>query len=113
MKAIFSTLSSIGSIDLKNSYKATRSDLLILENEPHGNGNNWEKSAANNHYSLESKAPLRAMLRDLQEGDLSLLDLEKFAVFAAYSDLLRTKHHDETHNWKLLYDLHCLTRQGL
>ncbi|NQX87560.1 MAG: CotH kinase family protein [Halioglobus sp.] len=70
---------------------------------------NWSKAAANNHYDLESKVPLENMLMRLKEGDYSPLDLAQFGKFAAYIDLTRTRHHDESHNWKLHYD-HYLER---
>lgn len=65
---------------------------------------NWEKSAANNHYDLQSKIPLQTMITALQNNNFDLLDMEQFGKFAAYNDLMRSKHSDDAHNWKLLYD---------
>ncbi len=70
---------------------------------------NWDKDAANNHYALDSKVPLEAMIAGLLRDDVEMLDLEMFGRFAAFTDIARSKHHDESHNWKLSYD-HYLER---
>ena len=65
---------------------------------------NWEKASVNNHYDPLSKAPLQAMITKLSNNDFSMLDMEQFGLYAAYMDVSRSRHHDEIHNWKLLYD---------
>lgn len=70
---------------------------------------NWDKDASNNHYPLASKAPLEAMIADLLRDQVEMLDMEMFGRFAAFTDIARSKHHDESHNWKLSYD-HYLER---
>ncbi|MFT4518044.1 MAG: hypothetical protein ACI9JM_000421 [Halioglobus sp.] len=64
----------------------------------------WEKAAANNHYDLDSKIPLQTMITDLENNTFSTLDLKQFGAFAAYTDLIRSRHQDDIHNWKLQYD---------
>ena len=65
---------------------------------------NWDKASANNHYSLDSKAPLEMMLQSIKRGDFTSLDMKAFGSFAAYIDLINNWHHDGYHNWKLHYD---------
>ncbi|MCX2978793.1 CotH kinase family protein [Candidatus Marimicrobium litorale] len=65
---------------------------------------NWDKASANNHYPLDSKAPLEAMLESAKRKEFTSLDMEAFGTFAAYIDLINNWHHDGFHNWKLHYD---------
>ena len=61
----------------------------------------WDKLSYNNHYPKESRIPLDKMLRK----DSSLkLDLDSFARFSAFIDLLNTYHYDDGHNWVFTYD---------
>ncbi len=72
----------------------------------------WDKIAANNHFDLDSRAPLERLLRLLNsgpseqtEGELSkLLDMSAFGALGAYELLTQTHHFDEYHNWRLFWD---------
>lgn len=72
----------------------------------------WTKDAINNHYDEEHHEPLIALSRAIQRvadsGDVtqlrSLVDYPSFARFAVYRVLCQSGHHDDTHNWRLLYD---------
>lgn len=72
----------------------------------------WGKAAANNHYDLESRAPLAELLRLLREeqseathaGLSRLLDMDAWGRFGAFELLAQTHHFDEAHNWRLFWD---------
>ncbi|MBL4771938.1 MAG: CotH kinase family protein [Planctomycetes bacterium] len=72
----------------------------------------WEKIAANNHFDLESNAPMARLCELLQDPasrsnsiELSkLVDVEAFGRFAAFRVLTQSKHFDQAHNWRLFYD---------
>ncbi len=72
----------------------------------------WTKAAVNNHYDEEHHAPLIALaeaIAAVQSGQdpialRSLVDYPSFARFAVYRALTQSGHHDDTHNWRLLYD---------
>jgi hypothetical protein len=72
----------------------------------------WDKMAANNHYDLESMAPLDQLLnlirrRDSPEAQAELstfLDMAAWGRFSAFEALAHTKHFSKSHNWRLYYD---------
>ncbi|HEX5054287.1 MAG TPA: CotH kinase family protein [Planctomycetota bacterium] len=72
----------------------------------------WEKVAANNHYDLDSHAPLEALTTVLRgspseasQAELSrLLDMDAWGRFGAFELLTQTHHFDEVHNWRLFWD---------
>ena len=92
---------------------------LVANNRFRGISNNvfehaglWEKSAFNNHYPEDHRAPLDRLI-DLANAYPServqaelprLLDMEAWARFSAFETLARTAHYDEGHNWRLYYD---------
>ncbi|MCU7835172.1 MAG: CotH kinase family protein [gamma proteobacterium symbiont of Taylorina sp.] len=61
----------------------------------------WEKAAYNNHYPKDSKKPLQALLIN---DDNSLFDIDSFARFSSFIDLINTHHYDDAHNWIFYYD---------
>lgn len=92
---------------------------LIMLDEVEGTTNRvfeyprlWTKVAANNHYELQSRAPLERLHAILQsnpdEASMAelgkLLDLERFAAFSALELLTQTQHNDHRHNWRLFWD---------
>jgi hypothetical protein len=72
----------------------------------------WDKVATNNHYALESKAPLEKFMRlcvappseSTQNELLTMLDVDAWARFSVYEALTQCFHFDEAHNWRLFYD---------
>ena len=72
----------------------------------------WDKMAANNHYDLESMAPLDKLLdlirrRESPEAQAELstvLDMAAWGRFSAFEALAHTKHFSKSHNWRLYYD---------
>ncbi|MEO6597056.1 MAG: CotH kinase family protein [Planctomycetota bacterium] len=72
----------------------------------------WEKLAANNHYDIESRAPLETLLTllcespsEASQAELSeLLDMEAWGRFGAFELLTQTHHYDDVHNWRLFWD---------
>ncbi|MFC3195017.1 CotH kinase family protein [Marinicella sediminis] len=64
----------------------------------------WDKASSNNHYPDDSKRPLEVMIQQLEQDRHDLIDLRKFAAKGALIDLTASYHHDNKHNWKLLYD---------
>lgn len=72
----------------------------------------WDKVSTNNHYDLDSKAPLEKLLRlcvataseTSQSELLSMIDLDAWARFSVYETLIQCFHFDEAHNWRLYYD---------
>lgn len=72
----------------------------------------WEKLAANNHYDLESRAPLERLLTllagtptEAAHAELSrLLDMDVWGRFGAFCLLAQTSHFDRVHNWRLFWD---------
>ena len=72
----------------------------------------WDKMAANNHYDLESMAPLDQLLdlirrRESPEAQAELstvLDMAAWGRFSAFEVLAHTKHFSKSHNWRLYYD---------
>ena len=71
----------------------------------------WNKIAINNHYEPNSKAPLKILLEIINDGSTQslkelekLIDIDEWARFAAFCNVIQTFHFDEVHNWKLYYD---------
>jgi len=72
----------------------------------------WSKVAVNNHFDLDSMAPLDALLSAIQISDtaagqkrlLELVDIEAFAKLAVYESVAGTVHTDDLHNWRMYYD---------
>lgn len=72
----------------------------------------WDKVSINNHYPLESKAPLEKLMKlcvaqpseTTQNDLLTMLDVEAWARFSVFETLTQSFHFDEAHNWRLFYD---------
>ena len=72
----------------------------------------WEKVAVNNHFELDSKEPIEALVRALampssRERSLrlrELVDIDAFGRFSAFRTLCQSEHFDNAHNWRLYYD---------
>ena len=72
----------------------------------------WEKTAVNNHYPEQSRAPLAALLELLkrpaaehnQRRLSELLDMAAWGRFSAFETLTQSFHFDNVHNWRLYYD---------
>ncbi|MCA8977014.1 MAG: CotH kinase family protein [Planctomycetes bacterium] len=72
----------------------------------------WTKVATNNHYDLDSRAPLEALLQIVagpidaagQARLVELLDIDAWGRFGAFELLTQTTQYDEHHNWYLFWD---------
>ena len=72
----------------------------------------WDKVSVNNHYDLDSVAPLEALLNLFTDSDgegrqtalSEIMDMEAWGRFSAFETLARTKHYGKGHNWRLYYD---------
>ena len=71
----------------------------------------WGKVAANNHFNIDSKLPLKALIDELTkftEGKpnrfFEMIDIDMWARFSAFEALVQTFHYDKGHNWRLYYD---------
>ena len=90
--------------DIYSGDNIGRSQYRGLPRSLFENSLNWDKASANNHYPLDNKAPLEAMLHSAKRNEFTSLDMKAFGTFAAYIDLINNWHHDGFHNWKLHYD---------
>jgi hypothetical protein len=72
----------------------------------------WKKVSVNNHFAKDSIEPLKRLMslvtakqtQKVRQQLASLLDIEEWGRFLAYTTLSQTYHYDETHNWRLYFD---------
>jgi hypothetical protein len=72
----------------------------------------WDKISTNNHYDLESNAPMEKLIEivksrhtELTQKSLAeILDLEAWGKFSAFEALTQNYHYDDVHNWRIYYD---------
>ncbi|MCU7835175.1 MAG: CotH kinase family protein [gamma proteobacterium symbiont of Taylorina sp.] len=61
----------------------------------------WEKASYNNHYLKDERRSLEKLLLD---KDYSFLDIDSFARFSFFIDMINSYHFDDSHNWIFYYD---------
>lgn len=68
----------------------------------------WQKAASNPKAPEASTAPLEVLVQAINRAPIDnlirLLDLDAWARFSAYMQLVAANHMDQGHNWKLYYD---------